>query len=363
MKQGVGRVGSLDTLRGLSALAVCWYHFSGNRLVGPGLIRDSGTYGWLGVDVFFVISGFVIPFALHREGYTFANYRTFLLKRIARLYPPYLASVAIGFGLLVLYSVYKGQPHVEFSARDLLLHLAFLNGFFGRPWLNSIYWSLAIEMQYYLLIGLLFPILSSGNVGRRYLGYAALVLPVIFLPSSVFLFHFGSLFLLGVVTFQYSSGLLERSEYCVLLGVCGLGIFTVLGLPAVFAGAFAIVMMRVLKQGIRLTNMLGEVSYSFYLLHSSVGSLILYFMLSLVANGSELEKLFAIVVSVGAAIGVATVAYYLIERPAIRSSAAMRYVSRPGDAERETIYLSRSDAIAERPSLPIPIVEPVNAID
>jgi peptidoglycan/LPS O-acetylase OafA/YrhL len=347
VKQGVERLGSLDTLRGLSALAVCWFHFSGNRLAGDGLIRDSGTYGWLGVDVFFVISGFIIPYALHREGYTLANYRTFLLKRTARLYPPYLASVAIGFGLLVLYSVYKQQPQVDFSARDLLLHLAFLNGFFGRPWLNSIYWSLAIEMQFYVLIGLLFPILISGNVGRRYLGYAALVLPVIFLPSSVFLFHFGFLFLLGLVTFQFSSGLLDRSEYFLLLGVCALGIFTVLGLTVVFAGAFAILMMRVLKQGIRLTNMLGEVSYSFYLLHSSIGSLILYFMLRLVANGGELEKFFAVVVSVVAAIGVATVAYFLIERPAMHSSAAIRYVRRPRRDERETVA---------RPSLPIPIV-------
>ena len=70
-------------------------------------------------------------------------------------------------------------------------------------------------------------------------------------------------------------------------------------------------------------------------------------MLRLVANGGGLQQLFALVVSVGAAIGVATLAYYLIERPAMRSSAAIRYARRPRRDERETVA---------RPSLPIPIV-------
>jgi peptidoglycan/LPS O-acetylase OafA/YrhL len=113
MAERVGQVASLDTLRGMSALAVCWYHFSGSSMIGAGPIRTSGEYGWLGVEVFFVISGFVIPLALLKERYSLSNYRTFMLKRLARLYPPYLASVVVGFALLALYSIYKGQPRVN----------------------------------------------------------------------------------------------------------------------------------------------------------------------------------------------------------------------------------------------------------
>jgi peptidoglycan/LPS O-acetylase OafA/YrhL len=342
MEQGAGRVGSLDTLRGLSALAVCWFHFSGNRLVGSGLIRDSGRYGWLGVEVFFVVSGFVVSFALQRSGYRLGNYNTFLLKRVARLYPPYLASVAVAFGLLVAYSLYKQQPRVDFNSVDLLLHLGFLNDFFGKFWLNSIYWSLAIEMQFYLLIGLLFPLLFSEGVVRRYVGYALLILPVVILPSSIFVFHFGFLFLMGVVTLQYSSGSLKHFEYVMLLGVGSLGVFFLLGLPAVTAALLAVASINFVKRGVPLLDSLGKVSYSFYLLHSSIGSLILFLLIRFVFNGSEVEKLVGLLVSVAATIVLATIAYYLIERPAIICSAKIRYAEREPD---------------ESPSLTIPAVD------
>src|SRR5262245_2944964 len=113
MAQRSGQVASLDTLRGMSALAVCWYHFSGISMIGAGPIRTSGAYGWLWVEVFFVISGFVIPLALLRGRYSLSNYRMFLLKRLTRLYPPYLASVVIGVALTLIYSIYKGQPQVN----------------------------------------------------------------------------------------------------------------------------------------------------------------------------------------------------------------------------------------------------------
>jgi peptidoglycan/LPS O-acetylase OafA/YrhL len=344
VEQGMGRVGSLDTLRGLSALAVCWFHFSGNRLVSSESIRESGAYGWLGVEIFFVVSGFVIPFTLQRSGYRLNNYKTFLLKRIARLYPPYLASVAVGFGLLVIYSLYKAQPRVAFNSDDLLLHLVFLNDFFGRPWLNSIYWSLAIELQFYCLIGLLFPSLFSEGLFRRYSGYALLVLPVIVLPGSIFLFHFGFLFLMGIVTLQYSSGLLRRFEYLVLLGVSSLGILVLLGGPALIAGLFTVASINFLKHGFAPLDSLGKVSYSFYLLHSSIGSLILFLMLRFVFNGGAVKQLIGLLVSVAATVGVAKIVYYLIELPAISCSAKIHYTER--------------DPVVENlPPLAIPAVE------
>ena len=321
----IGQVASLDTLRGMSALAVCWYHFSGNSLVGAGPIRASGAYGWLGVEVFFVISGFVIPLALLRERYSLSNYKTFLLKRIARLYPPYLASVAIGFGLLVVHSLYKGYARVDFNGDDLILHLAFLNDFFDKPWLNSIYWSLAIEMQFYLLAGLLFPLLFSSEAWRRYVAYSAVALPVVVLPGDVFLFHFGCLFLLGIVTLHYSIGVIRRFEYVTLLTLGLIGVLFVLGLPGVAAGLFAVLAILFCDKGFRLLDSVGKISYSLYLLHSSIGSLVLFLLLRFVFAGSDLKKLIALSISVLATGGIATLMYYLIERPAMKSSAGIRY--------------------------------------
>jgi len=294
-------------------------------MIGTGLIRASGTYGWLGVEVFFVISGFVIPLALLREQYSLSNYRTFLLKRLARLYPPYLASVALGFALLALYSIYKGQPRVNFDSSDLLLHLGFLNDLFGRPWLNSIYWSLAIEIQFYLMIGLLFPLLFSSEPWQRYAGYAVFVLPIFALPSSIFLFHFSFLFLMGILRIQYSSGLLRRLEYLMLLIACSFGILLADGLVVLYAALFAVGVITFLKRRIPLLDNLGRISYSFYLLHGSLGSLVLFVLLRFIMVSGELEELLALLLSVFATACFATVAYYLIERPAQRCSSRLDY--------------------------------------
>jgi peptidoglycan/LPS O-acetylase OafA/YrhL len=325
MAQRSGKVASLDTLRGLSALAVCWFHFSGNSLIGAGPIRASGAYGWLGVDVFFVISGFVIPLALMKERYSLSNYRTFLLKRLTRLYPPYLASVAVGFALLGIYSIYKGQPLVNPDANDLLLHLGLLNDLFGRPWINNAYWSLAIEVQFYLMVGLFFPLLFSNEPWRRYVGYAAFVLPVIVLPSSIFLFHYSFLFLMGILRIQYSSGLLGRFEYLTLLVVCSFGILLVAGLVVLGAALFTVGAITFLKRRIPLLDNLGRISYSFYLLHGSLGSLVLFILLRFTMVSGELEKLLAVLLSVFASACFATVAYYLVEHPAMRCSSGIDY--------------------------------------
>jgi peptidoglycan/LPS O-acetylase OafA/YrhL len=323
--QRIGQVASLDTLRGMSALAVCWYHFSGNSLIGAGPIRTSGAYGWLGVYVFFVISGFVIPLALLRGRYSLSNYRTFLLRRLARLYPPYLASVALGLVLLVAYSIYKGQPRVNLDFTDLLLHLGLLNDLFGRPWLNSIYWTLAIEIQFYLMVGLLFPLLFSSDPWRRYVGYAAFVLPVFALPSSIFLFHYSFIFLMGILRIQYSSGLLGRLEYLTLLIVCSFGVLLVTGLVVLCAALFTVGVITFLKRPIPLLDDLGRISYSFYLLHGSLGSLVLFLLLRFTMVSGELEKLLALLLSVFASACFATVAYSLIEHPAMRCSSGIDY--------------------------------------
>jgi peptidoglycan/LPS O-acetylase OafA/YrhL len=323
--QRSGQVASLDSLRGISALAVCWFHFSGSSMIGAGPIRASGAYGWLGVYVFFVVSGFVIPLALLKQRYSLSNYRTFLLKRFTRLYPPYLASVAVGFTLLAMYAKYKGQPRVNVDPDDLLLHLGLLNDLFGRPWLNTIYWSLAIEFQFYLMVGLLFPLLFSREPWRRYAGYAVFVLPVYALPSSIFLFHFSFLFLMGILRIQYTSGLLDRFEYLTLLIGCSFGILLVTSLVVVCAALLTVGVITFLKRRIAVLDSLGRISYSFYLLHGSLGSLALFLLLRFVVGSGELEKLLGLFLAVLASACFATVAYYLIERPATRCSSVIEY--------------------------------------
>src|SRR5258708_27178437 len=142
----------IDIVKGLRAFGgmfVGWGHFSQNQ--GPWLDL-SGKYGYTGVYIFFVISGFIIPYSLQRGGYTVRNFGRFMLKRSIRIYPPYLLSIPIT--LLALSRLV--HPHstdvVHVSFQLFLYHPLYLNDLVvGYPWINVVYWTLAIAFQWYFL--------------------------------------------------------------------------------------------------------------------------------------------------------------------------------------------------------------------
>src|SRR2546423_14858364 len=95
------RLNILDLLRGIASLSVCWFHLTnGNEhFLPPGWLRASGEYGWVGVNVFFVISGFIIPYSLFQSGYRLRDYGRFFLKRILALGPTSLRAITPFLGL------------------------------------------------------------------------------------------------------------------------------------------------------------------------------------------------------------------------------------------------------------------------
>lgn len=108
-----GDVAIIDSLRGLAAFAVMWFHFTqGNAaFLAAGWLKLARTYGYLGVDAFFAISGFVDPHSLVSGGYdvSLRNYVRFVAKRICRIDPPYLASVGVVIALGVASSYAPGS--------------------------------------------------------------------------------------------------------------------------------------------------------------------------------------------------------------------------------------------------------------
>ena len=101
------RIALIDQMRGLAALSVAWFHLT--NTYGESWVRALGAYGWLGVEVFFVISGFVIPYSIwtSRELYRLKAYPAFIAKRLMRLEPPYLLSIAL---VLVLWHASALMP-------------------------------------------------------------------------------------------------------------------------------------------------------------------------------------------------------------------------------------------------------------
>lgn len=134
------------------------------------------NYGPFGVALFFLISGFVIPFSLEKMGGL-----RFLAARALRIYPSYWVAVVLMLGATWLSSCYWHLPfHVdgELLGANLLL----VNAELGQPSIDLVNWTLSIEVKFYLVAVLLWPLLRRFPV-IMLLAYAAAVLGLVLLPS------------------------------------------------------------------------------------------------------------------------------------------------------------------------------------
>jgi len=291
----------------------------------PAVISRPGRYGWLGVEIFFVISGFVIPYSLYKANYELRSFKKFLLKRIVRIDPPYLASIALT--LIVAFASskapgYRGEPF-SVSPLAVLLHLGYINAFFGYPWLNVVYWTLAIEFQYYLSIGLIFPLIASKNRYTRYLTFAALGILAISIRSESFLPCWLFLFLLGIVTFNYVVGLIGKREYLLTVLLFSTAQFAINSWMVAAVGVATALLIAFTRIRARSLAFLGAISYSLYLLHVPIGGRLVN-VLSRYSHSIGIN-IVIFTVTLLACIVVAYTFYRLVEMPSQKFSSRITY--------------------------------------
>jgi peptidoglycan/LPS O-acetylase OafA/YrhL len=328
MRSTPARVVTLDLLRGFASLSVCWFHLTnGNEhFLEAGWLRSSGEYGWIGVNVFFVISGFIIPYALAQGSYGIADYGRFLLKRIVRLDPPYIATILIVIVLGYLTSQVPGfrGPPFHVSLVQVLVHLGYANVFLGYPWLNPVFWTLAIELQYYLLVGLLFPLINTKRTAVSVTTLVCLAIVALVIPGRPYVFHWLFLFMLGIVTFQFRRRYVSRLVYLVQVAVLTLGAWRNDGLIIGIAGAATAMIIAFVDVNLdRHWTFLGMISYSLYLLHVPIGGRVINLGERL--GGGLSTKLAVLAVALAVTLATSWIFYRLVERPAQRWSAALSY--------------------------------------
>ena len=175
------RLESLDALRGIAALAVCWYHMThGGKLLGNGFAAHASSFGFLGVEVFFVISGFVIPFSMEKTNYHWRHFGSYIKKRLLRVHPPFLIASILAVLLNVIssfvpgYAGSIGKGYLSEALLSLATDSTYLSGVLGRPWILVVAWTLAIEVQFYLLAGIVFPLVAMCGPWMRVLVFPAL---------------------------------------------------------------------------------------------------------------------------------------------------------------------------------------------
>jgi peptidoglycan/LPS O-acetylase OafA/YrhL len=316
------RLETIDILRGLAALAVVIFHSTPE--LPPGGVKHLAEFGALGVQVFFVISGFILPFSLDRAGYTLSSYFRFVARRVMRLDPPYFASLAITLLLIYASSVIPGLSGIPFRLEPerLALHVGYLVGIAGFEWYNIVYWTLAIELQYYLLIGLLFPLIAHRNKIISIGVLVALAASSAVARNELFIFYWILPFILGMLTFRLKTSRIGIPEYLTSIAVAAGPTYYLLGpssLAAALATALVIAFLTI--RGNRSLRFLGAISYSLYLIHVPVAGRV-------VDLGERLSPGFGLEIAISlaaiaASIVAAWILYVAVERPAQRWASTM----------------------------------------
>jgi peptidoglycan/LPS O-acetylase OafA/YrhL len=169
------RLAELDYLRGFAAFAVVWFHFfykgpaEGWMSVSESSFASAGAkYGYLGVHLFFMISGFVI--SMSAEG---ASARSFFASRAARLYPAMWVCATLTAIVMTL------VPSSPFSASiwQYVANLSLVPHWFSYQPIDGAYWSLVVEVHFYLAVFIL--ILFKQGHRLEQMMYAWLLLSII----------------------------------------------------------------------------------------------------------------------------------------------------------------------------------------
>ncbi len=226
------RLPRLDVLRAVAIVLVLCYHavltpyipaafigewkgqFTVFNRVTDGVIATflPTEYGYLGVALFFVISGFCIHLSWLRRGSHFA-WRHFFLNRFFRLYPTYFAALVVYF-LVAVWTHSRDATAFQFVMHAFMLHNVSWGTFSA---LCIAFWSLAVEVQFYLLYPAL--LAAAARVGLARCFFGSVVLNILIFGTLITLTHPWSWFISWwIITFftwnTWILGALLAESYC-----------------------------------------------------------------------------------------------------------------------------------------------------
>ena len=332
----VERFYSLDLVRFLAALAVVIYHygFRGFRADNYSDVNLEpfdivARYGYLGVDTFFVVSGFVILYTALNT-----NATQFLISRVSRLYPAYWACLI----LTSLFIIAFDDGRFSITLPQFLANLTMVSPLLGYDYVDGVYLTLLEEIKFYAIVFLLLLVGQLHRIREVLIAWSLLSLVAIFydLPSVVRFFmiagysHYfiaGAAFYLlkregpGMVnvglilmsaaqaTYYLQLKAEKLSDYfgtTVYAGVC----------IAIMGGVFVLFALLSANrlQAINKPQMLafGILTYPLYLLHQNIGFIVFN------RWGDEVNRWLAFAIVLVSAVLISYVIHRTIEQPSIR---------------------------------------------
>jgi len=299
--EGSGRLQALDLLRLVAVLGVVLFHYGFRGPAGADVaaaalpeLSSFARYGFLGVPVFFVISGFVIAYSA--EGRTATG---FAIARFARIYPCFIFCMTLTFVAVLL----LGPPHFFTTPAQWAANLLLASPALRQPYMDSAYWSLVVEATFYgwvailiaagvfrkridivILLWLCISILNELTVDSRAVEVVFLADDSGFFATGILIYEFyrgrrdatlRALLALSIATaiFQaiHNLGWLrgrtgEPFDDCVVAAICLLSILIIMGATRI----------RSLPIPASAVLAIGGMTYPMYLLHQQLGYTVFY---------------------------------------------------------------------------------------
>lgn len=148
------RLDLLDYGRFAAAVSVCIFHYLFNGIANGKIssvphidgVIDIAKYGYLGVEFFFMISGYVIFFSANNRSAS-----SFAVSRVVRLYPAFWAAVIF----TSMFAAFWGGKYMSVTLPQVIVNLTMLPRPFGFAAVDGVYWTLAYELSFYALVFLL----------------------------------------------------------------------------------------------------------------------------------------------------------------------------------------------------------------
>ncbi|MBB6598751.1 acyltransferase [Luteimonas sp. MC1825] len=301
-----GRVNEIDLLRFAAALAVVFFHYAFRgiaaddlALMGYPALAPAARYGFLGVQLFFMISGFVILMTAAR-----GSLRAFVVSRVVRLYPAFWACCTLTF--LAILAI--GGTRFSATFGQYLANMTMMSEFIGVESIDGVYWSLFVEIRFYAMVALLLVLGRIRQAPAFMVGWLLVALALTLVPVDGprrwLAVDSAAYFVAGAACYLVWSDGLSRGRVAMLLASWALAVYqairwvprfdahyrTTLDLAVVAAiiTAFFVVMVLVSLRltgafGARRWVALGALTYPLYLLHQNIGFML--FNIAWPANG------------------------------------------------------------------------------
>jgi peptidoglycan/LPS O-acetylase OafA/YrhL len=283
-----GRLSGLDALRGLAAIAVVLHHYTVgfSEVTGlpftPSFTVPDGHYG---VELFFIISGFVIIMTLDRSPHPY----DFVASRISRLIPAFWTCMFLTAAASVLLGM-RWMP--KLGLRSIVANMTMAPRLFGLPAIDPSYWTLAYELVFYVLAALAYYAGGRRRIAIFWSGWLALsvcshLIGIERIPDTIKLLlalQWAPFFVIGVMLYRIRLEGWMAFEFLVLAAALTMCLFgpnwsfraihsgIFLALVATFTG---LVWLGTMPDSplARLLPLvfLGDISYSLYLIHQVIG--------------------------------------------------------------------------------------------